>query len=598
MLLPRLSTRYAIVFGLVFLAAYTITIHYNRGPRFPHHLHWLDNDSTEQEVARIPPERNWADRARKVRNAFVFAFDNYMKHAAPHDELRPMSNRSTDMFNGWGVTAVDAIDTMLFMKLDKHYEQALEIVSKLNFKPTLNTHSPSELMLNTNVNFFETVIRYMGGLLSAYALTNETIFLDKADELATALAPAFDTPTGLPVNSVNLVKGIPNFSKHIASIAEVGSCQVEYAYLAHVTGKKEHYDKASNVVNRLYNVNFSSLGMLPTHIDLRTGEASDSERALGGGADSAHEYLLKYYLLSAKNDTKSLELYLQTVDYIITNLLYLSPTRSLLYVTDISGPHNIPSHKLEHLSCFLPGLLALGVHTLPESAFTKKRNSTLPHYDKLHNFDLRDLHMWAATGLAETCWLLYADGVNGLGTEQVGFVVPPPKDRDHPKEWWLRATGNPWIEAMDTWRETGQQGIPPGVGEKEPVRNTSILARDYTIRRPEYILRPEVVESVYFMWRVTNEERWRDRGWAMFEAMEKHTKVESGYSALWDATSTPPRPRDEMQSFFLAETLKYLYLMFLDEDPISLDKWVFNTEAHPLPIFSWDHEQRAKFHTW
>lgn len=53
--------------------------------------------------------------------------------------------------------------------------------------------------------FFETVIRYLGGLLSAYALSNELILLQKADELATKLAPVFNTPTGLPVFGVNTV---------------------------------------------------------------------------------------------------------------------------------------------------------------------------------------------------------------------------------------------------------------------------------------------------------------------------------------------------------------------------------------------------------
>jgi mannosyl-oligosaccharide alpha-1,2-mannosidase len=48
-------------------------------------------------------------------------------------------------------------------------------------------------------------------------------------------------------------------------------------------------------------------------------------------------------------------------------------------------------------------------------------------------------------------------------------------------------------------------------------------------------------------------------------------------------------------SYFLAETLKYLYLLFDDKDTIPLDKWVFNTEAHPLPVFSWTDQNKQKF---
>lgn len=61
-------------------------------------------------------------------------------------------------------------------------------------------------------------------------------------------------------------------------------------------------------------------------------------------------------------------------------------------------------------------------------------------------------------------------------------------------------------------------------------------------------------------------------------------QVEHGYVGLRDVRKAPPKHDDTQQSFFLAETLKYLYLMFGSNDEISLDEWVFNTEAHPLRI--------------
>lgn len=60
--------------------------------------------------------------------------------------------------------------------------------------------------------------------------------------------------------------------------------------------------------------------------------------------------------------------------------------------------------------------------------------------------------------------------------------------------------------------------------------------------------------------------------------------MENGYSGIRDVESVPAQRDDVQQSFFIAETLKYLYLLFSDDDVISLDKWVFNTEAHPLPV--------------
>ena len=68
----------------------------------------------------------------------------------------------------------------------------------------------------------------------------------------------------------------------------------------------------------------------------------------------------------------------------------------------------------------------------------------------------------------------------------------------------------------------------------------------------------------------------------MFQAIETNTKTDIGYGALDDVTSPEPLVLNEMESFWTGETLKYFYLLFSEPDLISLDKYVFNTEAHPL----------------
>lgn len=68
----------------------------------------------------------------------------------------------------------------------------------------------------------------------------------------------------------------------------------------------------------------------------------------------------------------------------------------------------------------------------------------------------------------------------------------------------------------------------------------------------------------------------------MFLSITKHTRTEFGYAALSDVTANPPTQRDSMESFWTAETLKYFWLMFSKDDVVSLDEWVFNTEAHPF----------------
>lgn len=99
-----------------------------------------------------------------------------------------------------------------------------------------------------------------------------------------------------------------------------------------------------------------------------------------------------------------------------------------------------------------------------------------------------------------------------------------------------------------------------------------------------YILRPEVVETYFYMWRFTKDPKYREWGWQAVQALEKWCKTESGYSGIRDVYQLNPAKDDVQQSFFLAETLKYLYLLFSDDSVLPFDKWVFNTEAHPLPI--------------
>ena len=90
---------------------------------------------------------------------------------------------------------------------------------------------------------------------------------------------------------------------------------------------------------------------------------------------------------------------------------------------------------------------------------------------------------------------------------------------------------------------------------------------------------------MFVLFRLTGDVKYREWGWEIFEAFETHTRVASGgYACLDDVTRVPPPKRDKMESFFIAETLKYLLLLFGDTDVMPLTQVVFNTEAHPLPV--------------
>jgi mannosyl-oligosaccharide alpha-1,2-mannosidase len=105
-----------------------------------------------------------------------------------------------------------------------------------------------------------------------------------------------------------------------------------------------------------------------------------------------------------------------------------------------------------------------------------------------------------------------------------------------------------------------------------------------TAKDPRYILRPEAIESVLILWRITGDSWWREVAWDMFEAVAKATETPYANAAVLDVTVLGSEKEDYMESFWLAETLKYFYLCFADTDLISLDEFVLNTEAHPFRL--------------
>lgn len=87
---------------------------------------------------------------------------------------------------------------------------------------------------------------------------------------------------------------------------------------------------------------------------------------------------------------------------------------------------------------------------------------------------------------------------------------------------------------------------------------------------------------MFILYRITGDDSLRDDAWKMFELVDLYTHADFGNSALSDVTRVPPTQSDEMASFWMAETLKYYYLMFSDPHLVNLDHFVFNTEAHPF----------------
>lgn len=130
-----------------------------------------------------------------------------------------------------------------------------------------------------------------------------------------------------------------------------------------------------------------------------------------------------------------------------------------------------------------------------------------------------------------------------------------------------------------------EERLPPGI--------TRIPHREYILRLAYPFLAkrsllncpsPEAIESVWYMYRITGSAHWREAGWRMFLAINEHTATTYGNSAIDDVTKSSPELRDSQESFFMAETLKYFFLLFSEEGVVSLDEWVLNTEAHPFKL--------------
>ncbi|XP_078605184.1 endoplasmic reticulum mannosyl-oligosaccharide 1,2-alpha-mannosidase-like isoform X3 [Branchiostoma floridae x Branchiostoma japonicum] len=444
---------------------------------------------------------------KAVVEAFKHAWKGYKQYAWGHDELKPISKAASDWF-GLGLTIVDSLDTMWIMGLMEEFEEARRWVEK-------------DLVLkkNVDVNLFETTIRVLGGLLSAFHLSNDGLFLEKARELGDRLMPCFNSPSKIPYSDVNLDTGKahpPRWGPD-STTSEVTSIQLEFRELSHQTGNDKYKKAVDEVMDHIQSLPKEN-GLIPIFVNARSGQfRAGATITVGARGDSYYEYLLKQWLQTGKSEDKLRDEYVAAIEGMQKNLVRSTAANGLKFIGELVRGSFSP--KMDHLVCFLPGTLAIG-----------------------HHNGLDPSHLELAKELAKTCYQMYADMPTGLSPEIAYFNIQNP--------------GKPDIE----------------------VKNADT----------HNLLRPETVESLFYLYRLTGDQQYRDWGWKIFQAFEKYTKVPGGgYSSIGSVKDTKnPRFRDKMESFFLGETLKYLFLLFSD-DPnlLSLDKYVFNTEAHPLPIW-------------
>lgn len=483
----------------------------------------------------------WAaqpERREAIKSAFLHNYGIYEKYAFGYDLVRPITRKGADnaILAGMGGTIIDSMSTMILMGLNEsqQYKNALEHVRTTDFTMA-STGNPVG-----TVSLFELTIRYIGGLTSAFEMNgerdDERFLIDKAASLANELSHAWDWGTRVPYNRVNINEKHPEEEEELkdqgtACLAEIGTLTMEWDRLSHYTGNSTYKNLALNSLEAVFNSTAIFPGLWAQRINRRTEKPFRDYVTWGGGSDSMFEYFSKYPLLLGDDKHKQLGILELTMASTIEQLVKKTDLGNLTFLADWSNYYahgTINMHS--HLACFSGGNIAMAGRIL--------------HKDE-----------WTRLGLelSESCARTYEMTYTGIGPIAWGWL-----DKEG------RALG--WEKSTDITS-----------ARMEYHQNHGIF-----ITMAFYSHQPEVVESMFYAWRITGDEMWRDMAWNAFQSMQKYLEFnQTGWTGITNVNDASAGLYDGMQSFLFAELFKYLYLMFDDPDKFSLDDYVFNTEAHP-----------------
>eukprot|EP00892_Ulva_mutabilis_P002753 jgi/Ulvmu1/12479/UM009_0132.1 len=488
------------------------------------------------------------ERREHAVSAIKWAWKAYRRCAWGDDELRPISCRGHQWF-GLGLSMIDSLDTLILAGLAKDVQEVVHWIDEMNPAGAPNVTS----------NTFECTIRVVGGLLSAaHMLDGDKRLLKPAIEIALRLLVAFNTESGIPYSDVDLqtvTSRQPSWTA-FSSLSEATTLSLEFCHVAKVAAYEAIALPALHVWDVMRKISGTVHGLAPAFLDPdggKSGRFGSTQITLGARGDSYYEYMLKQYIIGGRKDKHLLGMYQKAMQGVRSVLLGQSGRLDMggLFFIGEWNSHSQGklSGKMDHLVCFLPGLLALG-------HFYGIETGTQAHH-------MSDLDL--ARQLMRTCYSMYKFTPTGLAPELVHFNT----------EEEGSSTIHRWSRQHDAHMEPK---IPDEVGGGQ-----------FRIKHADShnLLRPETVESLFILWRVTGDQRYQDWGWQIFRAFEMHARFDrGGYTNLDSVLSIPAPRRDKAESFFIAETLKYLLLLFSPGEVLPLRDFVFNTEAHPLPILN------------
>jgi mannosyl-oligosaccharide alpha-1,2-mannosidase len=231
------------------------------------------------------------------------------------------------------------------------------------------------------------------------------------------------------------------------------------------------------------------------------------------------EYLIKQYLQTSGEEPIYLEMWEEVLAGIEKHLVVHTKHAGLKIIGELPrGIGGNVSPKMDHLVCFLPGSIALGA----TGGYTVTQARNMPGWTAQ-----KERQMELARDIMKTCWGMYAVTKTGLAPEIAWFNANEEDLKPRPGERPARGTK----DSLEAWK------------------------KDFIVKPLDAhnLQRPETVESLFMMWRITEDPLYREWGWKIFQAFEKYTKLGhgKGYTSLNDVNAIPPPTRDNMESFWL-----------------------------------------------
>jgi hypothetical protein len=355
-------------------------------------------------------------RAEAIKTLFVDTWQAYRQHAFGFDELLPLTNGTLNWLGaGLSATLIDALDMLYMLDMTEDITTSREYIAN-SFHPSYN---------DQQLSFFEANIRIVGGLLSAHHQSGgDMLYLEKAIEVGELLLNAFDDTTNLPHSKVILSEGRPSKSAlpQLYILAESGTLLLEFNELSRLSGRSIFATKAAACMKALEKWRTPE-GLYPLRMktEAEASAATEYEISVGALGDSFYEYLLKAYIHDGQRNEWLKDSYLNATDAMIEHLLQRSIPSGMLYLTQkkmkrrskgktmnekIDGNDDDSASsvlledysRMDHLSCFAGGMLALG-------------GSIFGRAD----------HLQYAKELAQTCYQMYVRTPSGLAPEYVQF---------------------------------------------------------------------------------------------------------------------------------------------------------------------------------